>query len=321
MRALTRAFAAAAVLVVVLGGCAVTPQQAEHEVEAPASLIAYPGLKAYPNIPVIEDLPFGTEGESQLLDVCLPEGPIETSTPRPAIVSIHGGSWMRGDKANTAWRSVCEWFASEGYVAVSINYRLAPSAVFPAQLNDAQQAVRWLREPAQVKQYNIDPDRIGAFGGSAGGNLAALIGTTGTGSWTTDARVAAVVALSAPTDIRVAIPTTDTYNQDFSTVQLTYLGCADFAACQAASAASPVTLVDETDPPFFVAHSRGDFIPIAQSDSLVAALRAVAVATTYIAVEGSMHSIGLLDEEMMTRVIEFFNANLSTPPTPFANAQ
>ena len=320
MRALTRALAAAAVLVVALGGCAATGS--ESETVEPAALTVYPELETYPNIPVIEDVPYGTEdGEPLLLDVCLPEGDVETSTPRPAIISIHGGSWMRGDKANAAWRSVCQWFASEGFVTVSINYRLAPAATFPAQLNDAQAAVQWLRDPAQAERYNLDPDQIGAFGGSAGGNLAALLGTTGEGNWTSGARVAAVAALSAPTDIRERIPTTDAYNQDFGMVQLTYLGCTDLAACPAASAASPVTLVDATDPPFFVAHAEDDFIPISQSDALVAALRNVGVETTYVTVKGAMHSIGLLDDDMMARIITFFSAALTSPPVPFANAQ
>lgn len=320
MRAQTRALAALAVLAVMLTGCATTGS--ESETVEPATLTVYPELKTYPGIPVIEDLPYGTvNGEPLLLDVCLPDGPVETSSPRPAIVSIHGGSWMRGDKANAAWRSVCQWLASEGYVTVSINYRLAPAATFPAQLDDAQLAVRWLRDPAQAERYNLDPDRIGAFGGSAGGNLAALLGTSGAGDWTTEARVAAVAALSAPTDIRERIPTTDTYNQDFGTVQLTYLGCTDLATCPAASAASPVTLVDETDPPFFVAHSEGDFIPLSQSDALVSALRDAAVTTTYVTVEGSMHSIGMLDDDMMSRVVEFFASTLKFADAPFANAQ
>ena len=320
MRAQTRVLAAVAALLVALTGCAATGN--ESETVEPAALTVYPELQTYPDIPVIENLPYGSvDGEALLLDVCLPDGPVETSTPRPAIVSIHGGSWMRGDKANAAWRSVCQWFASEGFVTVSINYRLAPAATFPAQLDDAQTAVRWLRDPAQSERYNIDPDRIGAFGGSAGGNLAALLGTAGEGSWTTDARVAAVAALSAPTDIRERIPTTDTYNQDFGLVQLTYLGCADLADCPAASAASPVTLVDQTDPPFFVAHSEEDFIPLSQSDELVTALRGVAVATTYITVEGSMHSIGLLDDDMMPRIIDFFSTALNRSDVPFVNAQ
>ena len=137
---------------------------------------------------------------------------------------------------------------------MSINYRLAPEHVFPAQLDDARDAVSWLRDPAQVTRYNIEPDRIGVFGGSAGGNLAALLGVSGSGSLTEGTRVAAVADFSGPTDIRKPIETTDSYNQDFAVVQLQYVGCESYDGCGAAASASPVTQVDPTDPPFFVAH-------------------------------------------------------------------
>ena len=87
----------------------------------------------------------------------------------PTVVSVHGGSWARGDKANADWRKVCLWLASEGFVAASVNYRLVPDARFPAQIDDVALAVEWLREPEQVERFGIDPARIAAFGGSAGG--------------------------------------------------------------------------------------------------------------------------------------------------------
>ncbi|MFF3601899.1 alpha/beta hydrolase, partial [Kitasatospora indigofera] len=120
----------------------------------------------------------------------------------PAVVSIHGGSWARGDKANDDWRNVCGWLASEGFVAYSLNYRLVPEALFPAAIDDVALAVEWMRTPANASRFGIDPARIGAFGGSAGGNLAALLGTRGTGPLDEGSRVAAVAELSAPIDLR-----------------------------------------------------------------------------------------------------------------------
>ena len=280
----------------------------------PATDPVYPQVQTYPDIPVIENIPYTTtDGEPQYLDACFPaDAPIgdPSSVPRPVIVSIHGGSWQHGDKANLNWRSVCQWFASEGFVAVSVNYRLAPSATFPAQLDDVQDAVRWLRDPAQVQRYNIDPARIGAFGGSAGGNLAALLGTSGSGDLTVDARVAAVAELSGPTDIREAIPTTDSYSQDFGLVQLQYVGCASFDECPAAANASPVTLVDDSDPPFFVGHSTEEFIPLSQAQELVETLRGASIPVTFVAVEGTLHSIAMLDDDMRQRIIAFFRTTL-----------
>ena len=309
-RAASAALAAAALLA--LSACGPTGTDSIVEPSAPA---VYPESTSYPDIPVAADVPYGTaDGAPLLLDSCLPAGPVEGIPPRAAIVVIHGGSWQHGDKANLNWRSVCQWFASEGFVAVSVNYRLVPAAVFPAQLDDVQTAVRWLRDPAQVERYNIDPDRIGAFGGSAGGNLAALLGTVGSGPWTEDARVAAVADLSGPVDLRRPIPTTDSYNQDFRQVVLDYLGCTNYADCPGAAKASPVFLADETDPPFFVGHSTDEFIPISQAEEFVAALRAQRIDTTYVRVEGTLHSIAMLDDDVRARVIEFFREKLGSDP-------
>jgi acetyl esterase len=311
---LPRACGAALAGALVLAVSACGPTGAQSERIEPTAQPVYPQVMTYPSIPVIEDIPYGAaDGQPLLLDACFPDDASiddADSPPRPVIVSIHGGSWMRGDKSNINWRSVCQWFASEGFVAVSVDYRLVPSSTFPAQLDDVQDAVDWLRDPAQVARYNIDPDNIGAFGGSAGGNLAALLGTSGRGDWTVGARVAAVVDLSGPVDIREPIPTTDTYNQDFPAVQLAYLGCTSFDGCVTAAGASPITLVDSSDPPFFVAHSVDDFIPLSQSERFVETLRAAGVDTTFITLEGSLHSIAMLDDDMRQRVIEFFREHL-----------
>lgn len=312
MRVTTRAFVGLAVtLALALTACG--PTGDDSELVEPTAQPVYPQLTTYPDVPVIENLQYGPESE-QLLDACFPtDADIDdlASEPRPTVIVIHGGSWMRGDKSNLNWRSVCQWFASEGFVAVSVNYRLAPTSTFPAQLDDMQQVVRWLRDDAQVSRYNLDPDRIGAFGGSAGGNLAALLGTTGSGDWNSGTRIAAVAELSGPTDIREPIPTTDSYNQAFDQVQLAYLGCTDFSQCPTAAAASPITLVDETDPPFFVGHSVDEFIPLSQSDTFVSELRDAGINTTYVTVEGTLHSIAMLDADMQQRIIAFFRETLS----------
>ena len=310
---LARGAALLAGAVLALSACG--PTGTDSDTVEPDSQPVYPQVTSYPDIPVFENLAFGTaDGTALQLDACLPgDAAIDApeTEPRAAIVLIHGGSWKHGDKSNLNWRIVCQWFASEGFVAVSVNYRLVPAATFPAQLDDVQQAVRWLRDPAQVARFDIDPDRIGAFGGSAGGNLAALLGTQGSGPWTDDARIAAAATLSGPVDLRERIPTTDSYNEDFGQVVLDYLGCADFVECPGAAKASPVFLVDETDPPFFVAHSTEEFIPISQSEALVEALREHSIDTTYVTVEGTLHSIAILDDDVRQRVIEFFREKLA----------
>jgi acetyl esterase/lipase len=93
----------------------------------------------------------------------------------PAVVCIHGGGFRAGDRKS--YDGLCKRLADQGYVAVTVTYRLAPKYPFPAAVFDVKEAVRWLR--ANAGQYHVDPDRIAALGGSAGGHLALFLGVTG----------------------------------------------------------------------------------------------------------------------------------------------
>jgi acetyl esterase/lipase len=138
-----------------------------------------PLLPADPSseITVLHDLVY-CPGSSQRckLDLAYAKG---SSTPRPAILVIHGGGWIEGDKSSFASRdhgvpgNIVD-FAALGFVAATMNYRLAGEAPYPAALEDCQCAVRWLRTHA--REYHIDPDHIGVYGNSAGGHLALLLG-------------------------------------------------------------------------------------------------------------------------------------------------
>ena len=127
-------------------------------------------------VEVLRDLEYVPGGhERNRLDLYLPE---KAARPRPVILYVHGGGWQGGDKSNgPALR-----FASKGYAVASMNYRFSQHATFPAQIYDCKAAVRWLR--ANARKYGLDADHIGAWGGSAGGHLVALLGTTaGSRSW------------------------------------------------------------------------------------------------------------------------------------------
>jgi acetyl esterase/lipase len=152
-------------------GWLVVGQQGAIAIEPPA-----PG-----DIVVFHDLAY-REGTSRQwkLDLAMRKDP--RGEPRPGIVVIHGGGWIEGDKSSFASRRYgvpgnIEDFAALGFVAVTINYRLADESPFPAALEDCKNAVRWMR--AHARDYNIDPERIGAFGNSAGGHLALLLGMVG----------------------------------------------------------------------------------------------------------------------------------------------
>jgi len=318
--------------VAMLSGCG--PTGTDSDVLTPEVVPVNPELATLPDVPVVADIAYGTD-PAQMLDACLPPreddavtagtgaagddpaGPElqdQDAPTRAAIVVVHGGSWSRGDKADIAWRAVCQWFASAGYVAFSLNYRLAPANIYPAAIDDVQAAVAWLREDEQVTRFHIDPERIGAFGGSAGGNLVALLGTRGSGEVTSGTRVAAVAELSGPIDL-TGLAATD----DFIPVQLAYLGCATEGDCPSAVPASPFYEIDETDPPFFVGHSTAEKIPLAQSEIFVAGLRAAGVSVDFVTVEGTLHSIAMLDADLKKRIVDFFDDTIGTPEAPVVN--
>jgi acetyl esterase/lipase len=260
------------------------------------------------------DLEYGTREDGTLLtlDVCTP-APDALVTSRAAVVAIHGGSWARGDKANADWRNVCLWLASEGFVAASVNYRLVPDARFPAAIEDVALAVEWLRAPEQVERFGIDPARIGAFGGSAGGNLAALLGTTGEGALDEGARVAAVAELSGPVGLRAAELVADGASPWLRGIVGEYLGCepgAGIDVCPQQADASPATLVDPSDPPFFIGHADQEVVPVGQSQRFAATLDAAGVPVELVVVPGAGHSIGILDEALRPRVAAFLHAYL-----------
>ena len=297
-----------AILVIGSGLAACTPTGSQSTHVVPKRPVLYHEFQTYPNIPVVPNLEYSREdGHALRLDVCLPKvAKGATIAPRPAILTIHGGSWALGNKSNIDWRSVCQWLASSGYVAASVNYRLAPAHVYPAAITDVEHAIEWLRAPAQAERFEIDPTLIGVFGGSAGGNLAALLGTTGTGPLDTGHRVAAVAELSGPTNLTVSGPE----RTDFIPAVERYLGCKRLTECPDAVTASPIEHVDSTDPPFFIGNSTDELIPLAQSADFVSKLRSVGVDVTFVSVKGQLHSISMLDKAMRNRIVAFFHAKL-----------
>ena len=112
------------------------------------------------------------DGQHLQLDMARPK---TGDGPFPAIACIHGGGFRAGTRQG--YDSLCVRLAEQGYVAVTVSYRLAPKYQFPAAIHDVKAAIRWLR--ANAKKYRIDPDRIGVTGGSAGGHLAQFLGVTG----------------------------------------------------------------------------------------------------------------------------------------------
>lgn len=234
-------------------------------------------------VSVQQDVPYGMQGsEKLLLDIYQPSEP--PSRPRPAIVLIHGGGWSSFDKSTM--RGMGNFLARSGYVAVSVDYRLlhGNENTWPAQLDDVQRAVRWLR--ANAGKYDIDPNHIGAFGHSAGAQLAALLGMEDTRDNSDPAlakyssRVQAVVDVSGPSDF------TTNRDPDGDAELAVFLGGNYAKAPQAWQSASPVFHVAKSNAPFLIVHgTRDDMVPIAQAQELYDKLKQAGVHVTFVKVD------------------------------------
>jgi acetyl esterase/lipase len=222
------------------------------------------------------DVAYATKSPAQKLDIYLPD---EGEGPFPVILSIHGGAFKSGDKGDGQVIPMLEGL-KRGYVVVSINYRLSGEAIWPAQINDVKAAVRWVR--ANAKLYKLNPDKIASWGGSAGGHLASMVGTSGNvkeledlsqGNTDQSSRVQAVVDWFGPTDFlkmdehakesKVANPQIHSL-PDSPESQLIGKNLQD--APDLVKAANPETYISEDDPPFFIQHGLIDpLVPYPQS--------------------------------------------------------
>mgnify|MGYP001083806413 FL=1 len=249
------------------------------------------------------------------MDIYYPE---RAESAWAAVMYVHGGGWTTGDKTRGAGIEEIPALVNAGFLTVAINYRMAPEHVFPAMIEDVRCAVRFLR--AHASQYNLDPQRIGAYGGSAGGHLVALLGTAGDQTaWDVgeylweSSRVQAVADYFGPTDL-----TEPEFNAGMGETKLHTFGAQDrfdpvFAA------ASPVTYVTPDDPPFLIVHGdKDDAVPLLQSEILFALLQEANVPSELLIVQNAGHGLYPTGEEPMRptrgvvihRVVNFFLGEL-----------
>jgi acetyl esterase/lipase len=225
------------------------------------------------------DLPY-REGPSKQwrLDLAMPKD--RGGKARPAVLIIHGGGWVEGDKSSFALRKYgvpinIEDLAALGFVAVTINYRLSGEAPFPAALEDCKCAVRWLR--AHAKEYHLDPDHIGAYGNSAGGHLALLLGMVGKeaglegdGPYQNESsRVQAAVSDSGPVDMLAQ----DRQGRLRGVVRQFLGGPPEGERAAVYKKASPLHCITGDTPPLLLIYGGADDqVPVETADEFVLAL-------------------------------------------------
>lgn len=261
-----------------------------------------PDFEVPPGVEWIRGVPFAERESGPLaLDILRPARP-----PRglaPALIFLHGGGFRGGSRESGL--SLNSFFAANGYFTITVDYRTSGIAPFPAAFDDANAAVRWLVDRAG--EYHVDPRRIGAWGQSAGANLASLLGTTG--------RTRCAVDWMGPVDflrleddlIAVGAP------EKIEPIEA-YLGGPVELNYELARAASPLYQVDGRDDcPFLILHGTADTtVPIAQAERFHQALRRAGVDSKLFRVQGAGH--GFRGPEILAEIASFFRRHLEEAP-------
>lgn len=233
-----------------------------------------------------------------LADVYRPAG----AGPFPSVLLIHGGAWKRGDRDQVT--SLAERIAERGFLVVNTTYRLVPQWIFPAQLEDVQEALRWMRSPAGAAR-GVDPARIGTFGYSAGGHLAALAGHIANSPPYGDplTRVRAIVAGGTPADLTL---------YEGGHLVPAFIGGPKSEKLEQFRLASPVTHVDKDDPPVFIYQATlDDYVPYEQAEAYKAALDKAGVVNELFVIRGHGHITGFFaDGAAVEAALEFLDRTL-----------
>lgn len=241
---------------------------------------------AQPSAPVVTktDVIYGrVEGSALLANIAYPDGP----SLKPAILSVHGGRWRAGNRADASSIKVAQW-AEFGYFAMSIDYRLVGGSPAPAPQLDLLCAIRWLH--AHAEEYRIDPERVYLIGQSAGGQMVSLVATAGeagfprVGGWE-----------KARTDVRAVISVAATY--ELNSLSWGNLWTpVDGKVEESRRHASPITHVKPGMKPLLVIHSDDDkSVPVQQAADMVEKLKAAGVQHRYVHYTDKGH-MGITDD-------------------------
>jgi acetyl esterase/lipase len=283
-------------------------QKDEVVIDTPTILHRWQGIPA--GVEIIRDQEFqNVRGRSMRLDIYLPE---RRPQPVPVVMWISGGAWRGMSRLGPP--IVSAWLAGRGYAVVGFEYRVSGEAKFPAQIADCKAAVRWIRANAQT--HNLDAGRIGAWGDSAGGHLAELLGVSdGIAELEGDgpnrefsSRVSPVCAFYPPADLRGI-------GHDKMVHDL--FGGTPEELPEMYDLGSPICHVKPSSPPHLLAHGTDDeIIPYDQSVRYAKSLRAAGVETTLVKLPGVKHDGKILYgcEEVKCIVADFFDRHLGSKP-------
>ncbi len=278
------------------------PAIAEKPNEYSLSREDFFSLKPGNRFELVKDVPYASPGGVELLlDVYVPK----LTGPLPAVMVVHGGAWRSGSKGQLA--KYARDLAARGMVTFDINYRLSPKHKFPAQLEDCQAALKWIRKHAE--DYKVDPRRIGAIGYSAGGHLVALMGVIGVPGDPkhpeTDTRLSVVCAGGAACDFRDVEP--NNWGLEF------WLGGSRKEVPKQYLEASPMAFINEAAPPMFFYNGTSDvLVKYQQAQAMSKALKAVGVETQFVPLDGMGHILAAIHPPTLEKAYQFLVEHLET---------
>jgi acetyl esterase/lipase len=248
-------------------------------------------------------------GEHLQVDLARPKN---GDGPFPAIVCIHGGGFRAGKRES--YDKLCVTLAQQGYVAITVTYRLAPAFQFPAAVQDCKAAVRWLR--ANASKYHVDPARIGVTGGSAGGHLVQFLGVTmgvkefegDSGNLDQSSNVTCVVNFYGPSDF------TKSYGKSVDAAEVLPLWFGgDLEHARAAHIrASPLNWVTPDAAPTLICHGTvDDHVAYEQGVWMIERLKACGVEAEMLTLEGAGHGFKGADaDKAQQALLDFFAKHL-----------
>ena len=223
-------------------------------------------------------------GVSLTLDAFVPEG----DGPFPTCILVHGGGFTKGDKT-TFIKPLFEPLSKAGFVWFTINYRLAPANRFPANIEDTEAAIRWVK--AHAKEYKVDAKRIAIIGESAGGHIVSLVGVRAKG----ETSVAAVVPFYAPHDLELQVKSRNALGPSMEALfGLTELNDAAWKVLRDASSTS---YLRKDLPPYLLIHGdKDDKVPYEQSVQFQQKMKAIGARCDFITIKDGGHGMGGWDK-------------------------
>ena len=279
------------------------------------ALIALFATTSWAQAPTHRDVAYGDDHASQCLDVYL----AKSDKPTPAMIYIHGGGWRAGSKNNVpGW---LKSFVAEGKLSVvAVEYRFTDVATHPAQVNDCLRAIQFVRQNAE--KWNIDPNRLGVTGGSAGGHLSAYVALHDDAAKTESddpvelqsSRVACAVSFAGPTDW--SLLSTIKHGHPAYRQLIGYKPGTPAAELDAnlLKDVSPISFVSKDDPPIMQVHGDNDaIVPLKHASEMHAKLQAAGVETELVVIPGGNHGVAGAGGRTAERPTQFVQQYLLSP--------